>query len=253
MAYPQPPNFTSNRFGDAWWHAQRGRTWNVVEYTGFASIAQMQAMIFAGVRPGARTWDGTMARRIRIDGNWGPETMRGLYAYALARHAPDNLLAFIRNDGQRQRISRDSLGIGLWYTFHQPRAIDLDVGPVTGGTRVQRTDAALLFDVPLDAIRLNAATVPPAFLSRPGIPEVGDEVLRLRPIVRELDDQGRVVSTTQAPAPAPTPASTTPTPAPAPAPAPIRVLPARNTMLVVFSAAAVLGGGYLLFSGSRAA
>lgn len=187
--YPAPPTFITNHPGDAWWYAQRDRQWYVVEYTGFAMIAHMQAMLFAGVPRGSRTWDGVTPIHIRIDGNWGPETMRGLYAYARLQHAPDNLLNLIRASGASTRITTDALGIGLWYTFHQPRRVDLMVGPVTGGTRTQRTDPAMLFDVPLDRIHLRVPTTPPVFLSRPNIPEVGIETLP-RPIVRAIDAAG---------------------------------------------------------------
>lgn len=245
MSYPATSNFVAASYGSAWWAAEEAARSRVVilESAGRAVIAQIQNVLYAGVRPGTRGFNTTLARRIKVDGIVGPETLNALWAYGRIVGLSSAQLAPIEADIRARRFGDVTAVIAIWLTYHQPRRIDLDAGPVGARTRVQRTDPAIAFDVAASAIRLPAGTILPAYLEAPGVPEADTALLQIRPTIIPLDaagnplrEQAQVIggeqpadARTQTPATSETtftPAPVAPTPAPAPTPTPTVPVPA---------------------------
>lgn len=260
MSYPQPANFTTATPGDAWWGAYRDGNWFICEFSGFATTAQIQSMLYQGVAPGTRTYDGTtMATRVRIDGVVGPETLRGLWAYARSfSDMPLAVLNAIEQAARAQTVTQDAYRAGIWLCWFHARNVRIDVGPLGSRTTVRRTDPALLWDASFEQTRFGSPITLPHYLERPNVPVVSQGVLYDSPHVVQIDAAGNIVgSAAQQPAPPQTPP---PNPAesdtPAPAVTPIGAIqpapPRTNWLVPVLAGAAIVAGVAVLLSPRRA-
>lgn len=241
MGYPSTSNFIASPYGSAWWAAVEPtptRRTVVVESVGRAVIAQIQNVLYAGVRPGTRGFNMTLSRRIKVDGIVGPETLNALWAYMRIVGRPQIELDAVQSAITARRFTDVVAITAIWLTYHQPRRIDLDAGPVGARTRVQRTDPAIAFETSAADIRLPAGTVLPAYLEAPGVPEADAQLLRVQPTIVPLDADGNAIRSeqrqvtgdgtdarTQTPATSDTTFTPAPTPPPAPSPAPTTLPP----------------------------
>ena len=197
MSYPQPANFTTANPGDAWWGAYRDGNWYVCEFNGFATTAQIQSMLYQGVAPGTRTFDGTtLANRVRIDGVVGPETLRGLWAYARSfSDMPLAILTAIEQAARSRTVTADAYRAGIWLCWFHSRAVHIDVGQAGARSTVSRIDQPLLWAATFEQTRFGAPITLPHFLERPGVPVVSPGVLYDSPHVIQIDAAGNIVGT----------------------------------------------------------
>lgn len=195
MSYPAQSNFRTEQFGSAWWTAFEAaqNRWVLAESVGRAVIAQIQAVIYAGVRPGTRGFNTTLARRIRVDGIPGPETLNGLWAYGRAKGLSTALLAPVEADLRARRWSRTTQLLGIWLAYHQGRLVDLDVGPAGARQRVQRVDPPIAFEATSEQVRLPENVVLPAYLEAAAVPEASESLLRVVPQLIPLDANGNAM------------------------------------------------------------
>jgi len=166
--YPKAPIFTSPAFGDAWWTVTIPEGKWICEFYGVSLIISLQSLMFRALRPPFQTYNGTETKRARIDGTWGPQTFRAMWAYAKKINAPAAVLQVLEADARAQRITDQDVRIAIWMLFYQPRPIDLDYG---NAQRDVRTDEPLLSLQPINNITLLAGTAPPKYLQRPALPD----------------------------------------------------------------------------------
>jgi len=106
------------------------RGW-LFESVGPAVIAQLQQMLRTGVRSSDRTYDGSLigTAPFEVDGVWGAQTFRRMWAYAKVLgdrnmlNAPQQKLEWIARDARASSISVDSAAMAVLLTYFVQRAV----------------------------------------------------------------------------------------------------------------------------------
>jgi hypothetical protein len=153
----------------AWWRSKSGASTYVCSTVGIGALAALQSVLENGLRP---PFVGPTGRRyttrVRVDGDFGPGTIDGLWAYLQKIGAPASVLSVVASDARAKRIGLPTMRAALWVTYYQPRRVDIDVGnpPV----KHVGTDPAILGVQPIENISIPAGAKPWVYLGRPNVP-----------------------------------------------------------------------------------
>jgi uncharacterized membrane protein YgcG len=106
------------------------RGW-LFESVGPAVIAQLQQTLRTGVRASDRTYDGSLigTAPFEVDGVWGAQTFRRMWAYAKVLgdrnmlNAPQQKLDLIARDARASSITIDSAAMAVLLTYFVQRAV----------------------------------------------------------------------------------------------------------------------------------
>jgi hypothetical protein len=107
---------------------------------GLGVLTTVQSVLRNGLLAPWQSYDGSHSRKPTIDGNFGPESMAALYAYAKQQGLPDYILNTIKQDGQAKRISNTSMAAAILLTYYKPRQVRVP----QGAGSVDRTDTPIL-------------------------------------------------------------------------------------------------------------
>lgn len=149
----------------AWWTHSRAGDVYVCVARGISVLTALQSVLWSALRAPWDSYDGRHTARPRVDGNFGPETMAALYAYAKKKGLDSKILAGIKADGYAKRISIGTLALAVWLTYYQPKIYDVDIA----GKRVQRLDPAQFGEVPAASLVIPNNAVLWKWLWRPQV------------------------------------------------------------------------------------